>query len=657
MKLVSCYVSSFGKLKDFSYDFNQTLNVIKEDNGFGKTTFAVFLKSMFYGLSGSGKRSIEENERLKYRPWNSSENFGGYVVFEKDNKRYKLERFFGQKESEDTVVLYDLQTGKAYNDAQNIGKRVFEIDAEGFEYTTFFSQKDIEIKSNESLTEKYNAINNIEGVGSLEDAILSVKEFAKKHKYSGDRGLIPDVKREIFANKRELEESLVAFEKTKVIKNEILDLENQLMFVKKSINEISLKIKRIGENKANQINKKRLDEIIAEQKMLKNKLAEVSSVLNSNDISNDEIVALEKCYNDYTNIKNQLELLKKEIQGLPIQNQESKKPEIYALFAILPLIVGIALCFVNIFVGIALSVGSLILGVVLYFIGKSKKEKDGFLPLNNQLQEKYNNLLQIQNEYQTKLNEFFSKFSLGLVDFGVAIERLKRVNEIRNDIQQRLSILKREEDNLSSLISGNLEQNFIYDEVNLNSQLDHLNNEYAYKMDDLARKKGLLLEYERKADCLAELKSSSVELEEKLGFLTERLRILNLTADYLQNTEENLKIKYRAPLQNAFSKYLSLLEKDKRNAFIDVDFNVTIEENGSQKKTDFYSKGYQNLFDICKRFALIDVLFTNEKPFVILDDPFYNLDDKKLTASLNLIKKLSEEYQILYLVCHDSRSV
>ena len=80
MKLVSLYVSSFGKLKDFSYDFNDNFNVIKQENGWGKSTLATFIKSIFYGLSGGRTRSVAENERLKYKPWNSTEKFGGPAI-------------------------------------------------------------------------------------------------------------------------------------------------------------------------------------------------------------------------------------------------------------------------------------------------------------------------------------------------------------------------------------------------------------------------------------------------------------------------------------------------------------------------------------------------------------------------------------------------
>lgn len=656
MRLISCYVSSFGKLKGFSYDFNSKLNTIKEDNGFGKSTFTIFLKSMFYGLSGNGKRSIEENERSKYRPWNSSERFGGFVIFEKNGKQYKIERFFGQKESEDTAILYDLQTGKSFNDAFNIGKKVFEIDSEGFESTTFFSQKDVEIKSNESLTEKYNSINDIQGVGSLEDAIIRVKELAKKHKYSGDRGLIPDVKRQIFDNKREIEECAVSFERAKTLKGEILALENQLITVKKSINEISEKIQKSGEIKANNINKKRLEEILAEQNNLKNKLTEVSITLNNREVSNEEIKALETCYEDYVKIKKQLDNLAIEVQCSPKIEEKNIKIDLAIILPILLLCIGIALCFVNFFVGIALVGFSLCLGLIVFLLKrKTNKTKDNVSNNQNVLNEKRENLSQIKGEYEAKLNEFFSKFNIISLDFGVAIERLKRAQEIKNDIINRLNILQKEEKTLLSQLVEIGEQDYFNDNIDYNAQLNIANREYALKMDEIARKKSILSENENKADSLAELKNIETELQEKLENLTENLRILNLTVEFLQKAEENLKTKYREPLQKAFNKYFSLLEKNNRSALIDVDFNVTIEENGSQKNTQYYSKGYQNLFDICKRFALIDVLFVKEKPFIILDDPFYNLDDDKLNSSLELIKKLSEEYQILYFVCHESR--
>ena len=61
MKLLHMHVDNFGGLHDYSYDFEDGLNVILEDNGWGKTTMAAFLKAMFYGFDSGLSRDIKEN--------------------------------------------------------------------------------------------------------------------------------------------------------------------------------------------------------------------------------------------------------------------------------------------------------------------------------------------------------------------------------------------------------------------------------------------------------------------------------------------------------------------------------------------------------------------------------------------------------------------
>ena len=43
--------------------------------------------------------------------------------------------------------------------------------------------------------------------------------------------------------------------------------------------------------------------------------------------------------------------------------------------------------------------------------------------------------------------------------------------------------------------------------------------------------------------------------------------------------------------------------------------------------------------------------------FVILDDPFVNLDDAHAAQALELLRTLALERQILYLTCHSSRVI
>ena len=40
------------------------------------------------------------------------------------------------------------------------------------------------------------------------------------------------------------------------------------------------------------------------------------------------------------------------------------------------------------------------------------------------------------------------------------------------------------------------------------------------------------------------------------------------------------------------------------------------------------------------------------KPFLIMDDPFVNLDDNKQARGMEFLRRVSEDYQILYFTCH-----
>ena len=55
MRLIDCYIENFGGLSQYRLDFQEGLTVVLEDNGFGKTTLAEFIRAMFYGFPRSGK--------------------------------------------------------------------------------------------------------------------------------------------------------------------------------------------------------------------------------------------------------------------------------------------------------------------------------------------------------------------------------------------------------------------------------------------------------------------------------------------------------------------------------------------------------------------------------------------------------------------------
>ena len=109
-------------------------------------------------------------------------------------------------------------------------------------------------------------------------------------------------------------------------------------------------------------------------------------------------------------------------------------------------------------------------------------------------------------------------------------------------------------------------------------------------------------------------------------------------------------------MKEGFAKYVKMLGGN-LNLVIDTDLKVSVDEAGMLHESDFLSAGYKDIVNFCSRMALIDALFTEEKPPVILDDPFVNLDDDKIPRALQLVKDMSKEKQILYFACHKSREV
>ena len=72
MRLISCYIDGFGKLNNMEVQFEDGINTFVQDNGWGKSTLAAFIRVMLYGFDGETKRNDIENERIRARPWSGA---------------------------------------------------------------------------------------------------------------------------------------------------------------------------------------------------------------------------------------------------------------------------------------------------------------------------------------------------------------------------------------------------------------------------------------------------------------------------------------------------------------------------------------------------------------------------------------------------------
>lgn len=664
MKLIRCYVSSFGKLKDFSFDFESDLTTIKENNGWGKSTLATFIKAIFYGLNDS-KRSVAENERLKYKPWNSIERFGGYIEFVWGKNKFKLERFFGSKESEDTVRLFDLDTGKEYTNTENLGKRIFEIDEDGFLSTTYFSQKDFQIKSNASITAKYNSVCEVDNSELFEKALSSIENKAKTYKSRGDKGLIADARRELFDVNDQIQSANKVSLTVSSLKDSAELLERQTNELKKLAQKLTDDVASAGKAEADAIRKERYLKLQSEKNVLMDKKANFEKVLNGNLPDLREVNACIECNNELSSvvarendIKNDLAVVERQSNEKP---KERKKLFVLSALYCSLLVLGVIFMILG-GTMLYLGIGSVAIWAILEIVSfatcmkkKGNSQSGVVAELINKKRTELCEYVEIKSKYTEHIDAFIKKYNVEeFTDRQNALLTIKNATENYLEIVKKIAEIDAECLNFDRAILS-FDSSEISDLSELKKQLSTVQSEYSIKASELAKKRASIKYYDDVISSIPELNAKKAELTEKITQYKDDFDLLNLTADYLKKADETLKIKYRKPLQDSLNKYLSYITNTDSKANIDIDFNVTLEENGMEKIADYYSKGYQNLFEICKRFALADVLFTAEKPFIILDDPFYNLDDEKIKYALELIQKLSEEYQIIYLVCHESR--
>ncbi len=229
MKLLSLHIENFGTFHGYDLTLDPSMEVLYRENGWGKSTLAVFIKAMLFGLPATTKRSLDENERKKYAPWQGGA-YGGSISFSCAKGSFRAERFFGAKESGDTFALYDLATNRpsdAFSAA--LGCELFGVDANGFERSTYLSQGLFDLKSgNAEISARLgNLLDDVDDIGSFDEAREYLDKRRRFYVTTGNRGAIAQMEQELLEKQRDLEACLRKEEAREVQEQELEQLRVQ----------------------------------------------------------------------------------------------------------------------------------------------------------------------------------------------------------------------------------------------------------------------------------------------------------------------------------------------------------------------------------------------------------------------------------------------
>ena len=779
MKLIKCYIENFGKLHNYSYNFEDGLNIIKEENGFGKTTFATFIKSMFYGLDSAVNVKTEKSDRKKYYPWQGG-NYGGNIEFEIDNKQYKIERFFGKKASEDTFKLYNLSTNLESNDyTENIGEEIFKINKSAYERSTYIPQGQIQIEMEDSLSAKLgNVLESDNDINTSEDAIKKLNESKKVFKKDkGKGGLIDESKDKLFELQRKLENSRTDLETLDARKEQLnikieeikqLDekrenaqkilankIEQDRQMAKKqtyntylenynSAEEKYLKLKEFFSNgvpedieleilakKNQELEKTKIETNnynFSEEE--KNTLLELKNIFDGKNITLDDIdksivycSKVQEIENNINKLKLEEENAKKTLDKINAEKKKNKISVIFTILGIVCFIIGILFVVLNLqrVAGIVLIAIGMVVSI-LSFVNKSKNIKEEHTQYKDTIKnisEKINQAKVENEKMNLEINRVLESFypkseenSARILNLTNLKEKLSLYKKLQIEKSQKESLLQNAiikkqklendlkteflkyfdsiEDSYSNLLQkliiqknefestvkqyqvakndksdfeskNNIEEIQNIKEISDISEEDLKNsiNQYNIQIDRLVDEKNQIknqIEFlENKIDEYDYLESDIEVLKEEIDSYTEKYETLKSTEQLLKKAKESFSSSYLQDMIQGFNTYLDIIDNKNMNTNVDIKLDVKVDVNGAQKEIKYFSAGYKDLIYICMRFSLINALFKEESPFVVLDDPLVNLDEEKIKKALEVINKFAEKYQIIYFVCNESR--
>ena len=704
MIIEACHIAQFGKWKDADFSFSPGKNSFLWDNGYGKTSFIYFFKLMFYGVSGDRKQDLEENERKHYMPFQGA-SFGGRIIFRIGEKRYRLERSFGLKKSEDSFRLFDEDSGKESKDySENIGEEHFSLDAESFQRVCMISHEDLHFSMNSRMHAK---------LGNVAEDQEDMKKFQQVQTIlkDGINALSPNRRTgNIFKLKMQEEELSSGLYGKEALENVVLSIEKEVL----ALTEKEAKRKEEG---------KALEEELSQRISEKDSLGKWMSYAQKkeewekaeyryenalkwyyqerfSDIPEEKKALLWK--EEMQSLQEQIHSIKKEIEKvseaggenvdveagkeegivLPLEEasvpgasrakKDTSKNETFGngtkemgqygtspvvLFAL----VGLGLIFVLLFFGklfgmplglpsalfLLLGILSLSLCFFLWWSGEQKKRTWKEKQEEEEARQRKQQAIRFAS-----LEELLSRFhkledmqDLEMEAAGRKEAFLRFVEEEGGE--QAFSLLEEKQKEWEE--GPSLEES--------RRKLEEFRKEEEERREEIRKKRAEREAKVRDLEFLEEQERLLEQKKEEREALEKRYNLLQKTKAYLEMAKERFALQYKEPILEAFQKYFQSICTEPLQFQMSEDLELSFVDRGLSREQGYLSEGLQDLCRFCQKLAIFDAMFREEKAFLLLDDPFSHLDEKNGARARALLEELAESRQIFYFTCSEERKL
>ncbi len=607
MKILSIDISSFGKISNWHQDFSAGINLIKQDNGFGKTTICAFIRAMLYGIGyGYTKLGDERvNDVKRFMPWNKDGLFGGSMIVEKDGEKYRIERFFGSKATQEQLSVTRLSTGKPLSLSASVGEFLLGLTADSFDRSAYLPQEHVEMSSTENFDKKLaNLVEN--GQTDYDKVIENIRSYKRRFKLERGNGgslyeldkqelLLTRQLNDIVANKKREEEIALQLAQMEQEEQQLLQKQQSLQ---QQMDQARIQLAQSADTQEQQQTKLRIAELEQQVQSVP------KQILQDNQHCQQLLSQIEQ------------------------QKSVKKKPNVLLPVGVIIAIVGMVVMAFQLLVGVVFAVVGAVVAVVSLLTKKSSdntRAVDDLVAQYMQIAQRYVNTYQkdlptIQQEMWNIANEYNKN-----VEVLSALKSTVRQPDLTRTVSaKQVELLQQSMQQTTTGLRSISAQ-----KGRLTSEREHLNLDLAPISDQLMN----IREQRRK-----ELFS---------------YQVAQTVTQLLAQAKENLSTSYIPKLCKRCSELVSFLLDVPTQVQVDATFSVSILQDGRTKNLAYFSRGIRELTLLCFRIALSELLFDGQIPFLLVDDAFVNFDEDNFIRATQLLKEISKKGQVIYFTCHN----
>ncbi len=181
--------------------------------------------------------------------------------------------------------------------------------------------------------------------------------------------------------------------------------------------------------------------------------------------------------------------------------------------------------------------------------------------------------------------------------------------------------------------------------------------EQADELDDKLIRCQTIIEHAGDADTrLLDLEARQQSLQEQLKRAEDWLSVCQIAQEVMQEAGVVAAETVRERLEPVISDSLHMLTEHYVQARVNADLSVEVYDAAADRwltpETGTLSEGTVDQVYLISRLAMVQALFDDDTPPVMLDDPFVTFDAVRRAKALALCRELASKYQILLFTCH-----